>query len=102
MASTLVARAMGGKVGGIFAAFPAVYLAAILTVGMELKGNAALTMSQHVSQGALVGMLADIVCAIAASYFIARKGWKKGLISALVIWFFTSTAIYLTWTNFIA
>lgn len=96
-AATIVARWFGGKVGGIFAAFPAVYLAAILSLGLEYKGDALLTVSEHISQGALVGMVADIFCAIAASYFIARNGWKKGLVQALILWCIIAPVLYLSW-----
>ncbi|HEX3011168.1 MAG TPA: DUF3147 family protein [Syntrophomonadaceae bacterium] len=97
VAATLVARWFGGRVGGIFAAFPAVYLAAVLSLGLEYRGDALVEVSRHISQGALVGMTADIFCAIAASYLIARNGWKKGLVQALLIWCVIAPAIYGTW-----
>lgn len=97
VAATVVARWFGGKVGGIFAAFPAVYLAAVLSLGLEYQGSALLQVSQHISQGALVGMTADIFCAIAASYLIVRNGWKKGLVQALILWCIIAPALYLSW-----
>lgn len=97
VASTLLSRAFGGRIGGIFAAFPAVYLAAILCLALEYRGSELLIMSQHVSQGALVGMIADIICAIAASKLILSQGWVKGLNLALVIWLIAASGIYLTW-----
>lgn len=98
LASTLLARIFGGRIGGIFAAFPAVYLAAILSLNLEYHGQDLLTMSQHVSHGALIGMIADIICAVAASYFIMKKGWQKGLTLALVVWIITASGIYFAWT----
>ncbi|WP_174520462.1 DUF3147 family protein [Desulfolucanica intricata] len=100
VASTVIARAFGRGIGGIFAAFPAVYLAAVLTLGMEYRGENLLVMSQHISRGALVGMLANIVCALAASRLIIKKGWQRGLSQALVIWFILALAIYITCKNF--
>lgn len=97
VASTIIARSFGGRIGGIFAAFPAVYLAAVLSLGLEYKGQELLVMSQNLSQGALVGMIADIFCALAASRFILRNGWKKGLIQALVLWCVLAPAIYFSW-----
>lgn len=94
VASTLVARSLGGKIGGIFAAFPAVYLAAILTIGIGLPSSKVLSSALAVSKGALVGMSADIVCALAASYFILRVGWKKGLFYALDVWLVAVVALY--------
>lgn len=95
-ASTLVSRALGGKVGGIFAAFPAVYLSAVLTLGLEPHTDV-LSLARHISIGALVGMIANVICAVAASILIARRGWKSGLAYALVIWLISATGIYLTW-----
>jgi uncharacterized membrane protein (GlpM family) len=100
VAATIVARWFGGKVGGIFAAFPAVYLAAVLSLGLEYRGSALIDVSQNISQGALVGMTADIFCAIAASYYIARNGWKKGLIQSLILWCIIAPALYLSWKMF--
>jgi len=92
--STLIARRLGGRVGGIFAAFPAVYLAAILTVGLGLPDKQVLASAMSVSKGALIGMIADIVCALAASFFILRVGWKKGLFYALDIWLISVLCLY--------
>jgi len=97
VAATVIARAFGGRIGGIFAAFPAVYLAAVLTLSMEYEGDELLVMSQHISQGALVGMLANIISAIVASRLIAKKGWEKGLAGALVIWLIAASTIYSAW-----
>jgi len=102
VASTLLARSFGGRIGGVFAAFPAVYLAAILSLSLDYRGEELLLISQHVSYGAvsygaLVGMFADIICAIAASRLIVKYGWKKGLSLALIIWLFASTGIYFSW-----
>lgn len=100
--STIIARLSGPRIGGIFAAFPAVYLAAILSLTLDYQGSDLINMSIHVSQGAFVGMLANIICAVAASWLIARGGWKKGLIQALIIWLLSATGIYLTWKLVIA
>lgn len=97
VASTIIARSFGGRIGGIFAAFPAVYLAAILSLGLDYNGPELLLMSQNISHGALVGMLADVFCALAASWFILKNGWGKGLIQALVLWCIAAPAIYFTW-----
>lgn len=97
VAATVIARWFGGRIGGIFAAFPAVYLAAILSLGLEYKGQELLIMSEHISRGALVGMVADIFCALAASRFIIINGWKKGLVQALVLWSILAPAIYFGW-----
>lgn len=94
--STLVARAFGGRIGGVFAAFPAVYLAAIISLWLECRGDELLLVSMHVSQGALVGMFADIICAVIASRWIIKMGWKKGLSLALVVWLVVATSVFFT------
>lgn len=102
VACTLIARISGPRVGGIFAAFPAVYLAAILSLALDYRGEQLINMSVHVSQGALVGMLASIIWAVAASRLILKNGWKKGLGLALLIWLLAATCIYITWKLVIA
>jgi hypothetical protein len=96
-ASAIIAKKFGGRLGGVFAAFPAVYLAAIIGLSMDYKGNELLQVSEQISKGAVVGMLADICCALAASYFILRYGWKKGLVYSLLLWVVLAPTIYFTW-----
>jgi uncharacterized membrane protein (GlpM family) len=91
--SSVIAKKLGGRVGGIFATFPAVYLAALLTVRLDYTGSSLLRMSLALSKGALIGMSADIVCALAAAYLCYRTGWKTGLSIALVIWLAVSCLI---------
>ena len=98
--STLVAKNFGGRLGGIFAAFPAVYLAAVLSLSMDYEGSELLLASEQLSKGALVGMIADICCALAASYFILRYGWKRGLAYALLLWAVLAPTIYFSWFRF--
>ncbi|MGR6835824.1 DUF3147 family protein [Syntrophomonas erecta] len=101
VASTLLARAFGGRVGGIFAAFPAVYLAAIISLALDYHGDKLMEVSIQISQGALVGMVANIICALCASYFIYKRGWSRGLILALLVWSVASVGIYLLWKSVI-
>jgi uncharacterized membrane protein (GlpM family) len=91
--SSVIAKKMGGKLGGIFATFPAVYLAALLTVRLDYTGSELLGRSMTLSRGALIGMVADIFCALAAGYLCFRTGWKTGLLVALVIWLLVSCLI---------
>lgn len=92
--SAVIARSMGGRVGGIFAAFPAVYVSAVIAVGINSPKTAALAATLELSKGALVGMLANIFCACSAAWYIPKHGWKKGLVLALVVWAFLATLIY--------
>ncbi len=51
--SSVIAKKMGGKIGGIFATFPAVYLAALLTVRLDYTGSELLGRSLTLSAYAL-------------------------------------------------
>ncbi|WP_418790796.1 DUF3147 family protein [Phosphitispora sp. TUW77] len=91
----ILAKRIGGRWGGIFAAFPAVYLAAIITVSAGAPLGEGVPLVLEVSKGALVGMLANIVCTVAASVFIVRHGWQKGLVRALMVWLVFVSVFYL-------
>lgn len=98
--STLAAKNSGGRLGGIFGAFPAVYLAMVLSLSMDYKGSDLLLASEQLSKGSLVGIVADVCCALAASYMILRYGWKQGLVYALLLWAMIAPLIYFTWVGF--
>jgi hypothetical protein len=100
VASTLVAKNLGGRLGGIFAAFPAVYLAAVIGLSMDYKGSDLLLVSEQLSKGALVGMVADICSALAASYMILRYGWKQGLVYSILLWTVIAPIIDFFWLGF--
>jgi uncharacterized membrane protein (GlpM family) len=84
--STMLARKFGGKIGGVLATFPAVYLASMLTSRLNAHGQALLRQSALLSRGALVGMCANIVFALTVAYLCHRIGWKLGLGFALAGW----------------
>ncbi len=92
--STVIARSLGGKVGGIFAAFPAVYLAAIISVAMQEDSEKARLLAMVVSKGALLGMATNIVCAVISAVLIIKYGWRIGLVFALCIWTVIVVSIY--------
>jgi len=96
VAAALFGKWMGGRIGGIFAAFPAVFLSAAIAVGVGVSASEAHSSVFAVSQGALIGMAANIVCAIIATVAIPRKGWAKGLLLAIVVWIILASAIYYT------
>lgn len=93
--SSLLAKRVGGRFGGIFASFPAVYLAALFTTHLDAGGGVLLRRSVVLSRGALIGMVADIVCALLAGLLCARKGWKVGLSYAVGCWLIVSCVIAL-------
>ncbi|PLR96793.1 DUF3147 family protein [Bacillus sp. T33-2] len=54
LASTVLAKKLGEKTGGICAAFPAVYLAALLTVQLDFGGEELIAHSIVRSKGAIL------------------------------------------------
>ncbi|NRD79335.1 DUF3147 family protein [Bacillus sp. BRMEA1] len=97
VACTIVAKKSGEKVGGIFAAFPAVYLAALLTIGIDFHGGKLVSQSIILSKGAFFGMAINIFVAILAGWLLPKIGWKKGIINAMVCWFIVSiVVVYVT------
>jgi uncharacterized membrane protein (GlpM family) len=90
--STIISRKLGEKAGGIFAAFPAVYLAALVTNRLSFTGKDLVSHSITLSNGAIMGMSINILIAILAGYLL-KKGWKRGLINSLVCWFVLSFAV---------
>lgn len=93
VASTLIAKKAGSKIGGIFAAFPAVYLAALFTIRFDVKGEQLIDTSILLSQGAIIGMGINIICAVAVVYLSTKQGWKRGLVQSLAGWFFLSIMV---------
>lgn len=95
VASALVARKLGGKAGGLFAAFPAVYLAAMLTSALAQPSSArAGAAALAVTQGAMIGMSANVICAACTARFVKGFGWKKGLAFGLSVWAVVATALF--------
>lgn len=97
--STIVGKKLGEKAGGIFAAFPAVYLAALLTASIDIRGEALISYSILLSKGAVIGMVINIVIAIVAGYLLPRRGWKQGLMYVLVFWFMLSSLVVMVTAN---
>ena len=92
--SAAVSRLAGGRIGGVFAAFPAVFLSATITATLGLSGAEASQRAVEVSQGAIMGMFSNVVCALAASVYVRRYGTARGLVSAISVWLAVSCAIF--------
>jgi uncharacterized membrane protein (GlpM family) len=99
VACTVVAKKLGEKAGGIFAAFPAVYLAAILTTGLDFHGGQLISHSIILSKGAIFGMAINILVAILAGYLLPKLGWKKGILHAMACWFTVSIIVVFITSN---
>ncbi len=87
---SIISKKIGSKAGGVFAAFPAVFISALLTLRLDAHGNELILRSITLAKGALVGMLMNIVCAVAVVYFCTKVGWKKGLVHSLIGWLIIS------------
>lgn len=94
-ASAVIGHRLGGRVGGIFAAFPAVFASAVIATAVGLPDKVAVEHIRAMSGGALVGMGVNIACAIAAGWLVGRWGWKKGLLTAVSGWLVVASAVYL-------
>jgi uncharacterized membrane protein (GlpM family) len=93
VACTLVAKKLGEKAGGIFAAFPAVYLAALLTIGLDFHGGQLISQSITLSKGAIFGMAINIFVAMLAGWLLPKVGWKKGIINVMACWLVVSSFV---------
>lgn len=99
VACTLVAKKLGERAGGIFAAFPAVYLAALLTIGLDFRGNELISHSITLSQGAIFGMAINILVALIAGYLLPKQGWKRGIMQAMACWLVVSSLVVFFTSN---
>lgn len=93
VACTLVAKKLGERAGGIFAAFPAVYLAALLTIGLDFHGGDLISHSITLSKGAIYGMAINILVAVIAGYLLPKMGWKRGIMQAMACWLVVSSVV---------
>lgn len=93
LASTLIARKVGERAGGIFAAFPAVYLASLLSASIDMQGEHLVTQSILLSKGAIIGMGINILIAVLAGYLLPKQGWKRGLVNVVGCWFMISMVV---------
>ena len=93
--ASIMADKAGGKLGGIIATMPAVYLAAIIALAIDHKGQQLIQMSIHLSTGAIVGIVSCIVTVFFTSIFIGKKNYRSGTVFAILCWFVISVAIFL-------
>ena len=91
----IMADKVGGTLGGIIATMPAVYLAAIIALAIDHKGQQLIQMSIHLSTGAIVGIVSCIVTVFFTSIFIGKKNYRSGTVFAILCWFVISVAIFL-------
>lgn len=92
--ASIIADKVGGKLGGIIATMPAVFLAAIIALALDHRGTQLVEMSMNLSTGAIVGILSCILTVFLTSLYIKHKGYRKGAIFTVVCWFVISLAIF--------
>ena len=90
----MIADKVGGKLGGIIATMPAVYLAAVIALAIDHRGHQLIQMSIHLSTGAVVGIVSCIITVFLTSLFIGKRNYKSGTIFAIVCWLVISVAIF--------
>lgn len=77
---------------GIFAAFPAVMLTAVLMVGIASGSNKA----GRIASGSVFGMIGGVVCVITVLLVLqSSHQWVLSIILGLVLWLGSSIAIVL-------
>ena len=74
--ASIMAEKVGGKMGGIIATMPAVYLAAIIALAID-RGEQLIQMSIHLSSGAIIGIISCIITVFITSIYINKRDYKK-------------------------
>ena len=78
--ATVIASKLGGKLGGIFSTFPAVYLAALVTLAVDFRGQNLVQQSIHLSSGAVIGIIGCILSVALTAYAVRRIGFRRGAV----------------------
>ncbi|KYD21556.1 MULTISPECIES: DUF3147 family protein [Anoxybacillaceae] len=86
--SYVTAKLLPWKViGGIFAAFPAVMVIAVMMVGMK-KGS---KDAAKTAQGSVYGMIGGFICVLTVLFSLQlTQNWWGSFISGLITWFASS------------
>ncbi|MCO4096820.1 DUF3147 family protein [Macrococcoides canis] len=92
--ASIIANKVGGKIGGIFATLPAVFLAAILALAVDHNGEDLINASINLSSGAVIGITSCILTVALASYFVRKTGFKKGAVLSTLCWFVISCIFF--------
>lgn len=74
--ASIMAEKVGGKLGGIIATMPAVYLAAVIALTIDHEGDELIKMSMHLSTGAIVGIISCILTVFLPQFLFIRKTIK--------------------------
>lgn len=91
--ATVISAKLGGKLGGIFSTFPAVYLAALVTLAVDFRGQNLIQESIHLSSGAVIGIVGCILSVALTAYAVQKIVFRRGAIFSVVSWFILSCII---------
>ncbi len=83
--ASIIADKVGGKLGGIIATMPAVFLAAIIALALDHRGTQLVEMSMNLSTGAIVGILSCILTVFLTSLTLSIKVIGKAQYSQLFV-----------------
>lgn len=92
--ASIIAGKAGGKIGGVIATMPAVFLAAIIALAIDHRGETLVQMSIHLSTGAILGILSCIVTVGLTALYIHKHGFQKGTVFSVLCWFVISCALF--------
>ncbi len=76
--------------GGIFAAFPAVMVVAVMMIGLKNGSKRA----AQIAQGSVYGMIGCGICVVSVLFFLHfSRNWWLSLLLGLVLWFISAILI---------
>lgn len=88
--STIIAEKVSGKLGGLIAGLPSTAAMSLLFIGITQNIDAT------VKATTIVPLSSGLYCFFFLAYLIlSRKGFKVGLIGALVVWFIFAIVAYM-------
>lgn len=88
--ASIIASKVGGKIGGIFATFPAVFLLSLVIAGMEY-GN---TFATNVCRGAVFGMTGGLISILVTwSMLSTTSNYALSIVTGFIAWFVSALII---------
>ncbi|MEW9668274.1 DUF3147 family protein [Ammoniphilus sp. 3BR4] len=87
----MISKKIGGKMGGIFAAFPAVMVVTVMMTGITYGSKKA----AQLAQGSIFGMIGCAIC-VASVLFLLQltHGWWISIALGLLLWYESAILIY--------
>ncbi|HDA7685944.1 TPA: DUF3147 family protein [Staphylococcus aureus] len=89
--ASIIADKVGGKLGGIIATMPAVFLVSMFITGMQYGDKVAV----HVSRGAVFGMTGVLVCILVTWMMLHMTHmWLISIVVGFLSWFISAVCIF--------